>query len=146
MCIVFTWLSPQPPLTSTEFVKLIKQPGDLWSGMRWRPLVSFKKYRWKRLYHLAGKFCLHILRTLNVGFHFSNPRASVEKVHRYNDAVRPLGDVQHSHEYAEDPDMLLLKVFDLENFFPEAPHRELDRLLSMAICLILTRSPRWRFF
>ena len=46
----------------------------------------------------------------------------------------------------EDCGDLVVRIFDLKNFFPEVPHAEFDALLRLAICLLLLRNPRWRFF
>ena len=107
--------------------------------------MSFMKYRWKRLYQLGGKFCLHTLRTLNAGFHLSNPRAFVERVHRYNETVRPVSDIEYHRTMQHDEERLTVRVFDLKNFFPEVPHEMFDRYLRLAICLLLLRNPRWRY-
>ena len=140
------WLSQQAPVDQDDLLTMMKVEGDIWSALRWRPLVSFMKYRWKHLYHLAGKFCLHTLRTLNAGFHLSNPRGFTEKVHRFNNTARPILDTQYSETMHEDCGTLVVRVFDLKNFFPEVPHAEFDALLRLAICLLLLRNPRWRFF
>ena len=80
-CPMFrNWVENQH-VKASDLEELLTTPGDLWTGLRWRPLVSFQKYGWKRLYHFAGKFCLHTLKTLNAGCHISNPRAFTEKVH-----------------------------------------------------------------
>ena len=140
------WLNAYPCLSEEVLGELLRVPGDLWSGIRWRPLVSFMKFRWRKLCHLVGKFCLHTLRTLNAGFHISNPRAFVERVHRYNTTTRPSSDEEYYHQIYDDDDVLNIKIFDLRNFFPEVPHEAFDVLLRFAISLLLTRNPRWRYF
>ena len=101
------WLESQPRWSDQELQEFLRVPGDLWSGIRWRPLVSFMKFRWRRLYHLGGKFCLHTLRTLNAGFHISNPRAFVEKVHRFNNTNRPVSDEEYYGIVYDDDHSLL---------------------------------------
>ena len=79
-------------------------------------------------------------------FHLSNPRGFTEKVHRFNNTARPILDTQYSETMHEDCGTLVVRVFDLKNFFPEVPHAEFDALLRLAICLLHLRNPRWRFF
>ena len=104
------WLSQQPPVGKEDLLTMMKVEGDIWTALRWRPLVSFMKYRRKYLYHLAGKFCLHTLRTLNAGFHLSNPRGFTEKVHRFNNTARPVLDTQYSKTMHNDPGDLMVRI------------------------------------
>ena len=84
--------------------------------MVWHALAAISQLhenRGKRLYQLGGKFCLHTLRTLNAGFHLSNPGAFVERIHRYNETSRPVSDVDYYATMHNDAESLMVRVFDL---------------------------------
>ena len=117
---------------------------SLWSAVAWRPLVSYTKARWKKLLNLAGKFCIHALRTLNIGLPINNPRGFVERIHAFNNRERPIPSCEFLE--ANVTSNLRMRVFDVKNFFPSIPHAEFDDALEVVILLLLARNADWQWF
>ena len=43
-----------------------ERPEDCWALLRWRPPVSYVAARWRALFSLATRYCLHVVRALNL--------------------------------------------------------------------------------
>jgi hypothetical protein len=67
-------------------------------------------------------------------------------VHKINIQNRPQHDSEFLTSSVGEDSQWRIRSFDIQNFFPEVPHAEFDRVLALAITWLTNRNPPWRYF
>jgi hypothetical protein len=129
-----------------------------WEAIRWRPLVSYAKHRWKGLFRLLGQFCSTIARTLKLGILSSSSRGVLERAHEYNERNRKPGGVnsrrkkgrkKKKNEAQPGPmktRILRRRFLDIKNFFIRIPRGGLVERVKVLIKRLKTRMPDVKYF
>lgn len=147
-------------------------PGN-WELVRWRPLVSYAAHHWKFVLSQLSRWCVFTIRSLNLGFHVSNPRSILEQVHVFNGGFRTKRTVElvagmdHRRRRGgavRRPPMrvrttpiarlarrrLRMRVRDLQSFFVEVPRQGFDNAVTDVLRRIQELGDRqgfqWAFY
>ena len=108
--------------------------------------MSYAAARWKVLFSLATRYCLHALRALGIGLHVSDPVAIVESIHAWNRRVRPQDSSQTLETLPQLNSDLQFRVLDLKSFFPSVPVPEFIEMLNEVEQLLRRLNPTWTWF
>jgi len=55
-----------------------------WQLIKWRPLVSYSGYYWRRLLSRVCRWCVYTMRRFDLGFTVDNPRVVARKLQEFN--------------------------------------------------------------
>lgn len=84
---------------------------ETWDELRFRPLSSYFKFRWKRLLTIGAKWSNWIVSHYKDGYSVNNPRIVVQNVESFCDQINDSGMV-------EQRGGLLQYLWDIKDFFP----------------------------
>ncbi len=85
-----------------------------------------------------------MIRYLNLGFHVGSARIVTERVHKFNERIRP----NHPHKVFDwhHITQLMYTIFDIKGFFPHAPVPILLLLVRGVTQMISARTPDLIYF
>ncbi len=113
-----------------------------------------------------GRFLIFAIRYLDIGLHVGNPRAILEAVHEFNNRKRPAepweevqqqqravrkplgrGRLERNIFVLPDADTdLVVRVFDLKEFFPSCPREGFLHALRYTLKLVRARHKDAKYF
>ena len=116
-----------------------------WRDVAWRPVISYARHHLRGLLALAGRWCIFVVTSLELGMHVGAPRHVTEMVRRFNGGARTQKDYERMmkeenrkrrEEARRDPRQrrklrprrerrnLEIEVLDLAKFFINVPKEE----------------------